>query len=293
MVVYYIIKIFYKSEGIFIFLWNPIIVISKGRKGGNIMNSTLELLNNRMSLRKYDDKPISEEDLNAIIQGALRAPTAGNMMMYSILVIKDPKKKEILSKTCDDQPFIATAPVVLIFLADMERLYSYYNYSKVDEYCKENNMDFRKPDASSLYLATSDAIIAAQNAVIAAEALGIGSCYIGDIIENYETHKDLLNLSPWTMPVAMLTLGYYPENQTRRITSRFDKKYIVFDEEYKKLEDEDFAHMYKDLETLVKENNVYKAKNFGQLLYGRKMGSDFAKEMERSLNVMIDKWMNR
>ena len=87
------------------------------------MNHTLEIINRRTSLRRYKDIPISEEHLDILLHSAMRAPTAGNMMLYSILVIRDQETKDILSKTCDNQPFIARAPVVLVFLADLQLIW--------------------------------------------------------------------------------------------------------------------------------------------------------------------------
>ena len=75
------------------------------------MNKVIETINNRVSLRRYKDTPISDEHLDIILNSAIKAPTAGNMMMYSILKIKDTKTKEKLSITCDNQPFIKNAPV--------------------------------------------------------------------------------------------------------------------------------------------------------------------------------------
>lgn len=256
------------------------------------MNQTLELLHNRVSLRKYANKPISEQDLDAILEGAMRAPTAGNMMMYSILVIKNEEKKQRLSESCDNQPFIAKAPVILIFLADMQRLYDYFDHCRVQEFCEIKGINYTSsPNYASLFLSISDALIAAQNAVVAAESLNIGSCYIGDITENYELHKELLKLPDKVFPIGMLTLGYYPESMKRVKKSRFVKKYLVFDEEYQSLDPADFANMYKELEEKFVPNNTYNANNFGQILYTKKFGTAFADEMERSINVILRHWM--
>ncbi|ERI94579.1 nitroreductase family protein [Clostridiales bacterium oral taxon 876 str. F0540] len=259
-------------------------------KRGDIILDTLEVLKNRMSLRKYADRPISEEDLKIVLEGAMRAPTAGNMMLYSIIVVKDKEKKEILSRTCDNQPFIANAPVVLIFLADMQRWFDYYNYSGVKEFCVEKGIEYNSPDEGDLMLAAADAIIAAQNAVIAGEALNIGSCYIGDIIENYEIHRDLLKLPKWVFPVAMLCMGYYPEEQKRIISPRFDSEYIVYNEEYRRLTDEDFKDMFVEREKRVSPDNKLGAKNLGQFMYAKKTGSEFSKEMTRSVREMLKNW---
>lgn len=254
------------------------------------MNNTLNLLYNRVSLRSYQDKNINNEDLKCILNSAMRAPTAGNMMLYSIIVIKDKEKKKKLSQTCDNQSFIATAPLILIFVADMQRWSDYFDYCGIKQYCKENNLEYRSPNYSDLFLSISDAMIAAQNAVISAESLNIGSCYIGDIMENYEIHKDILDLPDKTFPIGMLTLGYYPENMKRTIKPRFDKEFIIFDEKYKRLSSKDFETMFQNLNNNLNKNNSYNAKNIGQLVYARKFGSPFSKEMERSINIMLKHW---
>jgi FMN reductase (NADPH) len=257
------------------------------------VNDVIEILRNRMSLRKYKDEKISKEHLDTILESAMRAPTAGNMMMYSIIMVEDEEKKKRLSITCDNQPFIAKAPTVLIFLADMQRWFDFYKYSGVKEYCKKNNVDFEGPDEGDLLLAVQDAMIAAQNAVIAAESLGIGSCYIGDILENYEIHKEMFNLPKWVVPISMLCLGYYPKDTKRMIRPRFDRKHIVFNDSYKRLSSEDFNDMFKDKQQLVASNNAFKAENFGQLMYARKTGSEFSKEMTRSVKLMLENWKNK
>lgn len=81
-------------------------------------NQTLEVLNNRASLRVYDDREISQEILDTILEATMRAPTAGNQMLYSVIVVRDEKTKKKLAQSCDHQAFIATAPVILVFLAD-------------------------------------------------------------------------------------------------------------------------------------------------------------------------------
>lgn len=257
------------------------------------MNETINTIKNRISLRKYANKDITNETLNLILESALRAPTAGNMMMYSVIVIRDEEKKQFLSKSCDNQPFIATAPVVLIFLADLQKQYDYYNICNVKGYCKEHSLEYRGPGKSDFLLACCDAMIAAQNSVIAAESLGIGSCYIGDIMENYEIHREFLGLSDYTFPIGMLTLGYYDEEIEKKPRPRFEKKYVVFDEKYRNLSVEELKDMYSIKEKLVSPENKRGAKNYGHLLYANKTGSDFSAEMDRSINEALKYWDKR
>lgn len=254
------------------------------------MNKTLKLLNDRTSLRKYADKLIIPEDLQHILEGAMRAPTAGNMMTYSIIVIKDNEKKQILSRSCDNQPFIAESPLVLIFVADYQKWFDYYRLNDVKEYCRKNNLKFTAPSEASLFLAIGDALIAAQNAVVAAEAIGVGSCYIGDIMEQYEFHKKLLKLPEFAFPVAMLCLGYYPENYNIKSRDRFQQKYVVHNEEYKVLSTEEIQDMYKTLNTRHIDGNKFNAENYAQMHYAFKTGANFSIEMARSIKEVLKIW---
>ena len=254
------------------------------------MNSTIEILRKRTSLRKYASQPIAQEHMDIILEAAMRAPTAGNMMTYSIIHIEDPAKKEILSHTCDEQPFIAQAPALLIFLADYQKWYDFYRVNDVEGFCKETGRDFCKPSEASLFLAMQDAVIAAQNAVITAESLGIGSCYIGDIMEHYEKHKELLELPELVFPVTMLCLGYYPEGYEQQPRERFDRKYVVFKDTYEKLSDEQIHDMYGRLQSRYNPQNKYNAKNIGQMHYAFKTNADFSKEMARSIREVLKIW---
>ncbi|GAH71268.1 unnamed protein product, partial [marine sediment metagenome] len=171
-------------------------------------NTTIDLIESRRTIRSYSSKPLTQNEIDTIIRGAMRAPTAGNLMMYSIIQVSDQKLKDKLVKTCDNQPHIAKAPLVLLFLADMQRWWDYFQVCKVEEKCNEIGKEFQTPQESDLLLACCDALIAAQNSVIAAEALGIGSCYIGDIMENYEIHREMFNLPRWVFPITLLCYGY-------------------------------------------------------------------------------------
>ena len=257
------------------------------------MNQVIDVINNRVSLRKYKDMEISKEHLDIIIKSAIKAPTAGNQCLYSIIMIKDEKTKEVLSKSCDNQPFIAKAPLILIFAADQQKWFDYYKLRKVKEFTQREDLDFEAPQESDLILACEDALIAAQNAVIAAESLGIGSCYIGDILENYEFHKELLNLEDWVFPVTMLCFGYYEENAKRFHRKRFNEKFIIFEEKYRKLTDDELGEMFSENEESYVENNKYNADNFAQMFYARKTGAEFSKEMARSVRVALKKWDGR
>ena len=260
------------------------------------MNPTLKVIYERKSIRAYENRDIPEDIKNEIIKAAMKAPTAGNMMLYSIIKVTEQSTKDTLAKTCDNQPFIAKAPLVLLFLADYQRWYDYFINSEVPDLCKKMNIEMRRPQEGDLFLACSDVLIAAQNAVIAAESLDVGSCYIGDIMENYEIHRELFDLPQYVFPIALLCFGYPTKQQReRRQTRRFDKQFIVFKDKYRRLNKEELNNMNKDLEERVfKVNNFCPgAKNIGQHFFLRKFNADFSKELNRSVREILQNWLRR
>ena len=236
------------------------------------MNKTIEQIYNRKSVRVFEDRPITPETKDLIFRAALQAPTAGNQTLYTILDIVDPDMKKALAVTCDNQPFIAKAPMVLIFLADCRRWYDCYQSA---------GATCRKPGAGDLMLACLDAVIAAQNTVVAAESLGIGSCYIGDILEHVEAHEKMLHLDEYVLPIAMLVFGYPTEKQKKRSKpARFDKQYIVQTNTYSRLPE-------KELRTMFQARHPEPDFDFDSYITAfckRKYMSDFSLEMTRSVS---------
>jgi FMN reductase (NADPH)/FMN reductase [NAD(P)H] len=105
----------------------------------------------------------------------------------------------------------------------------------VEEYCAQNKASMRKPAEGDLFLACCDALIASQNAVIAAESFGVDSCYIGDIMEQYEIHRELFNLPKYVFPMCLVVFGHPIQQQKDRdYTTRFDGAFVVFENQYRR-----------------------------------------------------------
>ena len=233
------------------------------------MNEVLKQLYERKSVRVFTDREISAESKAAILRAATEAPTAGNQQLYTILDITDQALKDRLAVSCDNQPFIATAKMVLIFCADCQKWYDAY----IDAGCAP-----RKPGVGDLLLAVSDTNIAAQNAVCAAESLGIGSCYIGDIMENCEIHREMLGLPEYVFPAAMLVFGYPTEQQlAREKPQRADMRHIVHENGYRRMGGSELREMLS-AKPLEKEYTEWL-----RAFCNRKYNSDFSKEMSRSV----------
>jgi len=277
-----------RNSRLMVWLYNRSDISNRER----LMNQVLDVLLKRKSVRAYEEREIEAEVRAEILKATLRAPTAGNLMLYSILEVTDQTIKDKLAVTCDNQPFIARAPMVWIFLADYQRWTDYFRISGVQELCAQRNLTMQKPEEGDLFLACCDALIAAQNAVIAAESFGVGSCYIGDIMEQYETHQELLGLPQYVFPVCMLVFGYPTQQQKdREFTPRFDERFIVFENRYRHLGTDEFEEMFAERQSRLPAGWVKEGlTTIGQAMYLHKFSADFSVEMRRSVREMLKGW---
>ena len=250
------------------------------------MNETIRLLDARCSTRAYHAAPPTDEEKRAILHAAMRAPTAGNLMRYSILEIEDQALKDQLAVTCDHQPFIARAPWVLLFVADFQKWMDLFAACGCDEL--PGVPHGVTPGLGDLLMACNDAVIAAQNAVVAAESLGIGSCYIGDIMELGETHAELLRLPRYTFPAAMLCLGR--PKVTPRKTARYEN-HVVHKDVYRRLTAAELAEASRELDELHGARESRSGiSGCVQDVYARKFTAGYAAEMNRSVAWWLERW---
>ena len=240
------------------------------------MNNTIKELYERKSVRSFLDKEIEAEKVDLILQSAAMAPTAGNQQLYTIIKVTDQALKERLAVLCDNQPFVAEGKLILLFLADCQKWYDAY----LAVGCEP-----RKPSVGDLLLAVDDALIAAQNAVVAAESMGIGSCYIGDIMENCEDLRELLGLTEYVFPAALLVFGYPTEQQkNREKPQRANMKHIVHENAYRHMDAAELKEMLGDRTGQKGYEEWLKA------FCERKYNSDFSKEMGRSVGEYLKKF---
>lgn len=158
-----------------------------------------ETVRHRHSIRRYQDTPVEEEKLHAILEMACAAPSAGDLQAYHIVVVRDTTTRDALKQAADNQAFISEAPVCLVFCADPER--------SGGKYAQRGR---------SLY-ALQDATIAATYAQLAVVAAGMASTWVGHFDETRVSR--LLKLDEQLVPIAMLSIGYpaeLPEPSPRR-----------------------------------------------------------------------------
>ena len=241
------------------------------------MNSTIELLKNHTSIRKFNEVPITQEEEELILSCAMQGATAGNMMLYHIIVVRDKKILETLGESCDHQSFIGQAQMGFLFVVDNHKWAKFFETRGVTDH----GQPYTGPELPDLILGMQDAMIAAQNAVVAAESMAIGTCYIGDILENAEQHNDLFELPEGTMPATLVVMGRYDVKP--KVRSRFGKEYIVTENKYPVVDAGFIDGMFGETEGL--------REGFAQKFYSRKVEADFYKEMIRSIKVHIGQWL--
>lgn len=244
---------------------------------GGCMNEILQALHMRKSVRVFTQRDITGEDKMRILEAALQAPSAGCQLLYTILDITDQHIKDNLAVLCDNQLFIGKAPMVLVFCADCRKWLSFY---------KEAGLDPRLPGAGDLLLSVEDALIAAQNAVTAAQSLGIGSCYIGDVMENAEQMKSLLQLPQYVYPACMLVFGYpTKQQQERKKPERFRVSDIVCENSYRDKDGREIREMFQD------KTGMQSYEEWMEAFWKRKYESDFSREMNRSMEVYLQDYV--
>jgi nitroreductase len=155
-----------------------------------------ETIQARQSVRAYQPKELSAEDLEAVLSAANQAPSAGNLQAYEIYVTRDPAVKRTLAEAAWNQDFLAQAPVVLIFCAHPERSATRYGKRGQQLYCLQ------------------DATIGVAYAQLAATALGLATCWVGAFDD--EGVARAIDLPPGQRPVAILSIGYPAESPLRR-----------------------------------------------------------------------------
>lgn len=167
---------------------------------GSFMNETIELLKNHRTFREFDsDYAISEKDLQTILDAARQAPSWMNGQFYSIIVLTDKRLKEQLVNWNLGNPHILNSSVFLLFIGDLHRTQLVSQKYQTDYFIDQS--------IEPILIATTDAALALENAVLATESLGLGSVVVGSIRKNAKEISELLGLPKHTFPLFGLSIG--------------------------------------------------------------------------------------
>ncbi len=150
---------------------------------GDMQMNILKTMQNHRSIRAYKPDLVPDELLNEILAAGIRASSSGNMQSYSIIVTRDRAIREQLYEPHMEQNMVLDAPVLLTFCADFNRMRQWIRLSNAPD-----NFD----NFMSFMIATIDAVLVSQNVALAAEAQGLGICYLGSTLANCDQIGQIL-----------------------------------------------------------------------------------------------------
>lgn len=233
----------------------------------------LDILNDRRTIRKYTEKDVSEELLNELLNAACRASTTGTMQVYSVIETRSQEMKEKLSPCHFNQPMVKEAPVLLTFCADFNRF---------NHWCRQRKAEPGYDNFLSFITASIDAIIAAQTLCVAAEAKGLGICYLGTTTYMAGKIIEILELPAGVVPVTTITLGWPAEKPEQ--TDRLPLNAVLHKEKYCDYTEQDIDRIYAEKEAradsrqFVKENDKETlAQVFTEVRYKKEDNETFSK----------------
>ena len=220
------------------------------------MNPTIETLLAHRSIREYKDQMIEDDILQQILKAACNGSTMGGMQLFSIIVTKDKAMMEKMAPFHFNQPMATGAPVILTFCADFHRF---------DRYCECRGASTDAYHNLQAYQwAVTDALIAAQNACVAAESLGLGFCWLGTITYNVPQFIENLHLPKHVIPVACIPMGY-PLHPETPLTTKLPYETLVHEETYRAYSDEEIGRAYAAVEAVPGNVNMVKDNGFKNL----------------------------
>lgn len=199
--------------------------------------SALELMHRHASIRSYKSQPVPEDMLERILLAATRASSSGNMQAYSVIVTSDPEIRRELYEAHFQQSMVLEAPLLLTFCADFHRMRRWLKLREAPE-----NFD----NFMSFMIAAIDATLASQNAALAAEAEGLGICYMGTTLASCDQIARILKCPEGVMPVVGFSLGFPNEAPARR--DRLPLRSLVHKEKYQVRSDSEILSEYQDRE---------------------------------------------
>jgi nitroreductase len=184
------------------------------------MNTTITQIKAHKSIRAYTDQPIKSEILDEILAAAQQAPSSSFLQAASVIRITDKTLRVQIMQLSADQPYIANASEFLLFCADFNRH-------------KQVVPDAKTGFVEQLLIGATDAAMMGQNALVAAESLGLGGVYIGAVRNNPAEVSTLLGLPELVIPLFGLCLGY--PAQDPQVKPRLPRALVVHENGYQPL----------------------------------------------------------
>jgi len=192
--------------------------------GAFIPDAVVATLLEHRSVRAYLDRPLPDGTLETLLAAAQSAASSSNLQVWSLLAVEDPQRKARLAELANGQAHIRQAPLFLVWLADFSRLQRLAERREVELQAL--------PYLDSFLMGAVDAALAAQNAVTAAESLGLGTVYIGALRNRLQAVSEELRLPPLGDPGFGLCVGYPDPDKPAQVKPRLPQSLILHRETY-------------------------------------------------------------
>ena len=189
------------------------------------LNPTVQTILEHHSIRKFLDQPVTEEQLQLIIAAAQSASTSSSLQPWSVIVVRDPEKKQRIGDGCGKSgSFVATAPLLLVWVID---------YARATHLLQQHGAETNTLDLiESTVLGFTDIGIASQNALLAAESLGLGGVYLGSLRNDIPAVVETLKLPKYVFPTVGLAIGHPDPTETSGVKPRLGQDAVVHIDEY-------------------------------------------------------------
>lgn len=187
-------------------------------------NATLETILNHRSVRGFLPDSLPEGTLELLIAAAQSASTSSNLQVWSVVAVRDPERKARVATLAGDQQFIRDAPLMLVWLADLNRI----KQIAADRQTQVEATDYTE----AFILGVVDATLAAQTAFIAAESIGLGAVYVGAARNHPEKLAAELNLPPHVFAVFGMAVGYPDPAKETGVKPRLPQDVVLHLEQY-------------------------------------------------------------
>ncbi len=187
-------------------------------------NSVIASMLDHRSVRGYKPDPLPKGTLETLVAAAQSAATSSNLQTWSVVAVNDPGMRAEFATIANNQKHIEQCPLFLCWIADVSRLERLGEEEKVQ---LENT-----PYFETFLVAAIDAALAAQNAVVAAESLGLATFYIGAMRNNVTRVAELLRLPPGSVCVFGLCVGKPADGVTNAVKARLPQAAVLHHDHY-------------------------------------------------------------
>jgi FMN reductase (NADPH) len=243
------------------------------------MNEAITSILNHRSIRHFKDKQLSEGQIKTIVACAQAASTSSFIQAYSIIGIKDKEKKRKLAEIAGNQEYVARNGHLFVFCADLSRHEFIGKMEGKDVFASIESTE-------KFMVALIDATLAAQNAAIAAESMGLGICYIGGIRNNLEGVKELLKTPDRVIPLFGMTIGYPEKINDQK--PRLPFEHIYHEEEYEQNQ-EVYLRQLQEYNQLTSNYYVERTSGKRKDTWTEQMGNMLEKQTRMYMKEFVQK----